>query len=98
METLQGSWSDQRDKLFQVVLECETPSSLWFEMCRNVESVVECRDCESWGYCLCEHCDEEAHLWQPFHNRKSCTDGFLQSIAPNKSVGGGIAEILERGL
>ena len=96
MESLEESWSAKRVELFEVALECETPSSSMCEMCGERESLIECKDCEIWGLCLCEICDDEKHLSKPFHNRKSNINGFLESIAPTK-VCQGMKEFTEKG-
>ena len=86
MELLNDSWSGQREQLMEVVLECETPSSSFCEVCCVAEPVLSCTDCKSWGYCLCETCDDEVHSVQPFHNRKSFVAGFFKAFSPEKHM------------
>lgn len=96
MESLEESWSERREELFEVALECETLSSSVCEMCGERDSLIECKDCEIWGLCLCEICDDEKHSCKPLHNRRSSTNGFLQSIAPTKLCQG-MNEFTEKG-
>eukprot|EP00794_Sanderia_malayensis_P002607 gene2607-3020_t len=84
MEALEESWSCKREELFDVVLECETRHAMVCEMGCGREAVIECRDCEKWGYSLCELCDAVKHKSRPFHNRKGLKDGFLQNLSPSK--------------
>eukprot|EP00794_Sanderia_malayensis_P012452 gene12452-13739_t len=84
MEALEESWSCKREELFDVVLECETRHAMVCEMGCGREALIECRDCERWGYSLCELCDAVKHKSRPFHNRKGLKDGFLQNLSPSK--------------
>ncbi len=97
MDALEESWSDFRAKLFEFVLECETPSSSICEICSKKDSTILCEDCDN-GNCICEDCDKEIHLCKPLHNRKIYKNGFLKRIAPNKSIHAGFTELIEKGL